>query len=90
MNGHIYKIIITPCPHKIEPLFIDVLDKSIFTSRKLKRVSFPNLKKKNELENKLEEEIMKKIRAYSPLKEIWRELIEPNFIVKQNKNVVEE
>ena len=32
-----------------------------------------------------EEELTKKIRAHSPFKEVWRELIEPNFIVKQNK-----
>lgn len=86
MNYPIYKIIITPCPHKVvKPLVIDVLDKKIFTNRKLNRVSIQHCKKKNELDSKLEEELTKKIRAHSPFKEVWRELIEPNFIVKQNK-----
>ena len=86
MNGKIYKIIITPCLRKnVEPLYVNVLDKSIFTNKHLKRVSSPIFKKKREVNNKLEEELTKKIRANSPFKEVWRELIEPNFIVKQNE-----
>ena len=84
MNGKIYKIIITPCLRKNEePLYVNVLDKSIFTNKHLKRLSSPIFKKKREVNNKLEEELTKKIRANSPFKEVWRELIEPNFIVKQ-------
>ena len=55
MNGKIYKIIITPCPHKnVVPLYVNVLDKSIFTNKHLKRVSLPIFKKKKEVNNKLD------------------------------------
>ena len=82
MNCEIYKITITPSPPQIIEPIINVLDRNIFKSQNKTRLCLPKMRKPSPSRNRLDEELTKKIRQHSPFKEVWREIIKPNFKIK--------
>ncbi len=79
----IYTITITPCPPRRMQPIINALDSNIFKPKRKTKLSIQNFRKPSPRRNPIDEEITKKIRQHSPFKEIWRELIKPNFVLKE-------
>lgn len=82
MMNCVYTITITPSPNKIMKPIINALDSNIFKPKRKTKLSIQSYRKPSPIRNPIDEEITKKIRQHSSFKEIWRELIKPNFVVK--------